>query len=714
MDAWKKLGIAWMSFGCVCGMAFAEVRFEAGNGWMPLSAASGIVAGSALDFSSLRPTGAPAGRFGRVVARGATLEFERLPGRPQRFYGINLCGSANFPDHATSDRFCRHLARMGYNAVRVHHHDAHLVAVDGSLEPHVANFDRLDYFIAKCIENGLYVMTDLYVSRRIPYRAIGIDRDGAMPAIEFKELLPVHPKAYENFLAFSRLFLTHVNAYTGRRYADEPALAWIAFVNEGNLGNRGTERFRRYGEWRQAWRAWLTMRTAENPAYAAISAEIPERLALSPSEPDPHSSAFWQFLTDVEDAFDRRTQRFFKEEMRCAALTSNMASWMFPVAYQLPRTRNFEYVDDHFYIDHPTFEAGRDWRLPSRCRNVNPLRDLSAGVPIVAVRRALDKPFTVSEFNYSGPGRFRGLGGILAGAIGALQGWSGIWRFAWAHDVRGVKAPETQRMDYFNLAGDPLLLASERATVCLFLRGDLSELEDSYGVWIDPTTHRTLERYPVGNDAKWRWAGWYRKIGSVVCDRAPEGLPLAGRGAAGFQRAVADVRQDLFGAEAGEEWPVAGGGRVKIDSAMGSFCVATACTASGFVERGQFRAGPLTVSHISVPTTVWVSSLDGLPIEQSARLLLTHLTNVQNSGTTYADDTLCKLTSWGCLPHLMQDGTCAVAVSLSSNAHVYALATDGTRRAKISSRYDDGCLSFVANTAVDAQGATFLYEITRE
>lgn len=704
---------AFVALCCACGDAVGEVRFGAGNGWTPFKAAPGIAEGSALDFSALRPTGAPAGRFGRVVVRGTAFEFERLPGQPQRFYGVNLCDSANFPDHATSRRFCRLLARMGYNAVRIHHHDAHLVAADGSLEPHSENFDRLDFLMAQCIENGLYLMTDLYVSRRIPYRAIGIARDGVMPSIEFKELVPVHQRAYENFLAFSRLFLSHVNAYTGRRYADEPALAWIAFINEGNLGNRGTERFRRHEEWRQAWHDWLAKRSAANPSYAAIPPEIPERLTLSPSEPDPQSAAFWQFLADVEDSLDRRVRRFFKEDMGCKALTASMASWTFPVAYQLPRVRNFEYVDDHFYIDHPVFEEGRYWRLPSTCRNVNPLRDPFAGVPFVAARRALDKPFTVSEFNYSGPGRFRGLGGILAGTIGALQGWSGMWRFAWAHGIQGVSAPETQRMDYFNLAGDPLLLASERATVCLFLRGDLPELKGAYGVWIDPSDFSAPERYPIGNDAKWRWAGWYRKIGSVVSDRRPQGLPLAGRGAEGFHRKSEGVRRDIFGTNA-EMWPVAGDGCVWIDPESGSFRIATPRTAGGFAENGCFSAGPLSVSDISVPATVWASSLDGLPVEDSSRILLTHLTNVQNSGTAYEDASLRKLVAWGKLPHLMQDGTCRISLALSSSAHVYALAADGTRMAEIQSRYADGRLAFTAKTNANPQNAIFLYEIVRD
>jgi len=710
----EKIGIlgAATVLCTLSGVANAEFSLPDGDGWTSVSVASNIQSGSALDFSSFRTTGAPAGKYGRLVAKGSTFEFEGLPGVPQRFYGVNLCGSANFPSHQESDRLCAYLAAIGYNSVRIHHHDTFLVKEDGSLEPNEAAFDRLDYLIAACISNGLYITTDLYVSRRVPYRMIGIDKDGVMPHIEFKELVPVNRRAYENFIAFARLFLGHENAYTGRRYADEPALAWVAFVNEGNLGNRGTERFKAYPEWIAAWREWLDEKSRADPSFASIPHDIPERFSMFPSSPDRVSSAFLQFLADVEDRFDKRVSRFFKEEMKCQALTANMSSWMFPASYQVPRTANFDYVDDHFYIDHPIFDAGHAWRLPSTLKNANPLRDAFAGVPVVAVRRALDKPFTVSEFNYSGPGRFRGLGGIVAGTIAALQGWSGMWRFAWSHSIGGVAHPESRRIDYFDLAGDPLLLASERATVCLYLRGDLTELRESYGVLLDPASFTGKEDYPCGNDAKWRWAGWYRKIGSIVSPTRPKGVRFAGSGLAGFMRRTEDVRMDIFGSSDTNFWPIAGDGKVRILPSSGSFAVSTPCTAGGFAESGGFSAGFMRVAGIDVPATIWASSLDGRPAQSSKRILLTHLTDVQNTGIAYADETRVKLLKWGALPHIMRKGTCMVSLLLKpGNWKVYALAADGRRRRELPVACTDGELKINLDIAADGSSASYLYEI---
>ena len=46
------------------------------------------------------------------------------------------------------------------------------------------------------------------------------------------------------------------------------------------------------------------------------------------------------------------------------------------------------------------------------------------GSPIIPVERDFPhvdgKPFTITEWNFSGPGRYRGVGGILTGATAAL------------------------------------------------------------------------------------------------------------------------------------------------------------------------------------------------------------------------------------------------------------------------------------------------------
>ncbi|MBR3086186.1 MAG: hypothetical protein IKH04_07270, partial [Kiritimatiellae bacterium] len=472
-----------------------HVRIEAGDGWIPFRYDPWIEPGSALDFTGVVPHHEPAGKFGRVLPAGGHFEFEGLPGAPQRFFGVNLCGTANLPDTmGQAERFASNLARIGYNSLRIHHHERWMVSGDGKIRtgecgagqagpladqgviPDPALQGKLDMLVAACVRHGIYITTDLYVSRAhvIPWRAIGVDRDGPVPADKYKIYCAFSEPAYSNLCAWSRNFLLHVNPYTGRSLAEEPALATLALINEGNLGNWGAEALREVPGVQEAWEAWLASK-AGNPAFDGIPATIPDALyALDGSTPaNRHSAAFAIFLAEREAALFARLAGFVREELGCKAPLSSLSSWYEPVQYALAR-RDFDYVDAHFYVDHPQF-LGKPWRLPSSCPNVNPVLRPAAGAADVLFKRMMDKPMCVTEFNYCGPGRYRGVGGIAAGALGALQDWGGMWRFTWSHGLGGIVSPGGQ-MGYFDIAGDPLAIAAERAALCLFLRRDIAPL----------------------------------------------------------------------------------------------------------------------------------------------------------------------------------------------------------------------------------------------
>ena len=682
------------------------VTITAGADWVPLAEEPDVVPGSAVDFSSMGSRDAPAGKHGWVVARGPHFEFERMPGVPQRFYGVNLCFTANYLDRPTARRLVQRLVRMGYNALRLHHYETILTrGTPGAtgLDPEM--MDRLDGLMAECVEAGIYVTTDLFVSRAVPWRAIGEERDGNVPMQEFKELVPVHPGAYSNYLAFARALLGHVNPYTGRRWADEPALAFLALINEGNLANMGCGVFERTPQWRDAWRKWLAAKKASDPSYAAVPEEFPKNVWAR----DRHTAALSLFLAEVEEGFVRRMKAFLRDEMKCRALVTDMSCWYNPVAYQIPRSRLFDYVDDHFYVDHPRFLES-SWRLPSSCPNANPMRNEQMGAQGVVFRRLLDRPFTITEYNYSGPGRFRGVGGIATGAAAALQDWGGVWRFGWSHTDQSIRFPEKAHMGYFDLAGDPLSLAAERASICLFLRGDLAPLKETFAVVIPEKSVADISFSPH-NDPGFAWGTWYAKLGTCVADAIPAGA----RGA--LYPEIYKTRGDGFRAAMwpslakGAPLPPAAGGAVSIDREKGTFILSTPRTSGGFAEGGRIAAGALE-AELSQAATIWASSLDSRPISETGRILVTHLTDVQNTGIKYADRELKILLEWGRTPHLMRAGSAKVSLAVKPGAwKVHALSPGGRRIREVSARFDGSRLSFTASIAADPASATYLYEV---
>src|ERR1051326_1945903 len=433
------------------------VVINAGAEWIPLRPELEIEPGSALDFSTMGLTDAPAGKHGRVIGRAdGQFAFADSPEQARRFYGVNLCFGAQYLSKPEADRFAGRLARLGYNALRLHHYERDLTEGQSdstSLNPQ--KLDQFDYLVAALIQRGIYLTTDLFVSRGVRYREVGIERDGEIQMDTFKILVPVHQGAFENWKQFARSLLGHVNPYTHRRYAQEPALAWLAMINEGNFGNF-FEDIRTIPEWSKAWNRWLAthyssrqalasawgndLKENEDPARQTVL--LPEKLQAD----GLRARDCIVFLGVTEREMVQRMKAFLREEFDCRALISNASSWTRFTTDQSAR-EIYDYVDDHFYVDHPQFLEA-PWRLPSRCPNTSPLAEGAAGGRAITFTRLFDKPFTCTEYNYSAPGRFRGVGGILTGAMGALQGWGGIWRFAYSHSREALFTPS--RLGYFD------------------------------------------------------------------------------------------------------------------------------------------------------------------------------------------------------------------------------------------------------------------------
>lgn len=687
----------------------APVILQAGADWIPFRADLDIDEGSALDFSTLGLHDKPAGKYGYVLAKGPHFEFEKKPGVMQRFYGVNLCFSANFVEADVAKRLAKRLARLGYNAIRIHHHDGGFV--EGSADQTTLNADQIakwDALIAACIAEGLYITTDLYVSRPVQWKTVGIDRPGYIGMNEYKILVAVHEGAWENLKQFTRQWLRHVNPHTGRCYAEEPALAWLAIVNEGNFGNF-LDLMRSIPEWKQAWSAWLAEKKKSEPsAYADIDDSLPESMWVR----NRKHTAFTLFLKDMEIKFVARAKAFLREELKCRALITDMSCWTNHAVDQIPRTACFDYVDDHFYVDHPQF-LEKDWQLPSSCENTNPLKGKNMGAQDVVFRRLINKPFTITEYNFSAPGQFRGVGGIVTGALGALQDWGGIWRFAYSHQREAVEQAQAPALGYFDMIGDPLSQAAERASICLFLRGDLAPLTKSYTLALPEKALNTMcDKMPF-NRTDWTWLAWYARLGTIVSDTVPAGSTLGA-----CYPEVYDISSDAMEKQIAQQKPAwqPGDGALTIDRAAGTFTIRTARTCGGFAEQGELHADALSFTVQRAPATVWVSALDDQAILTSKRLLLTHLTDIQNSNIQYAQRSLNVLTSWGHLPHLVRAGSAAVTLKLAQPKayRVYALAATGKRVQEVKSIASATELRFEAATDRMAGTATLMYEIVKE
>jgi len=138
----------------------------------------------------------PAGKYGRVEVRQGHFEFASQPGRRVRFFGTNVCDRANFLTKAEAEAVAVQLSRQGYNAVRLHHYDRHLVRPGSTLAAgwDSAQLDRLDYFFHCLKREGLYVTIDLYTVRKVVAGEIDeVQREVSLG--ELKALVAISPSA---------------------------------------------------------------------------------------------------------------------------------------------------------------------------------------------------------------------------------------------------------------------------------------------------------------------------------------------------------------------------------------------------------------------------------------------------------------------------------------------------------------------------------------
>lgn len=626
------------------------VRIVAGGDWVPIEYRKEVVAESALDFSRMPWFHFPAGKFGRVVARGDHFEFAERPGVPARFYGVNLCNDANYPDHETARLLLDRISRLGYNAIRIHHHD--------KLWEQEA--EKLDYLLAEGAKRGIYFTTDFYVSRELTWRSLGYDRDGS-PKVRGtrKALLTLKGEGFRNWCGFVRRFLTHRNPYTGRTYAEEPFWIGIALVNEGQQFAKLPDELRRLPEFREAWYGWLKRKGYPKQSY-------PKHEWAEWYKTCTFSRIAAEFLADLDGDFVERAKRFIRDELGCPVPVSNCSSTRGYVQLQKSRQEHYDYYDIHCYRGRANPDA--EWEDAWKVVNTNIFADREEGLANHAFHRLWGLPFLISEYNDISWCRYRGAGGLRTGAEAALQDWGAVFRFAYAHSTRSFP-DRFVKASSFDIATDPVFPAADRAALMLFLRGDVSPIDEKLALVIDDAAFRG-ERTMLCVPKRWREVLWRMRTGSCLPGHVPEGVRTLN-----LTETV-----DL------ETCPIAAPERtdVRIDSGKGTFRVDTPRTQGGFVPEGMSMATADFAFDVDGGfASVWASSLDGRPLRDSSRILVSHVTDVQSEGVVYRDDSFSVILDRAkdSPRKLLRRGTAHVTLKLAepSRYGIFALATDGSR-----------------------------------
>ena len=667
--------------------SFAPITIRRDARWMPLADSRKTEKNSVLDCSFLLEK--PAGKYGFVKVSGENFEFEKQPGKRVRFWGTNLCSGAIKLSNPHLDTLLDMLAAQGCNLLRLHHFDWLLFHPDSSLNKTM--LERMDYLLAGARERGIYLSIDLFTARRFS--------DVKTPKWAFY-FQPEFRKRLLNDL-ISHL-LNHRNPYTGIQWKQDPALAFLNFINEGSLSI----------QYQRAPKELRDQAEREFQTYAAkrkwnVTARNRNVLVA-------------QWLRKIaEEAYLETFRRLRAEGVRIPFCDQNFRD---SASLALSR-RLYDYVDSHYYWGHPVFLGKRPWQPPYM---VYPGSSIPAGGAVNTMFRVrlCGKPFTVTEWNHCFPNPRGGEGPFLVGAYSALQNFSGLAQFTASDRANGLDGTGT--LGPFDGAVNPILRLGMRAGAFFFLRGDVAESKIEIPLYLP----EEYWKYPgFQNSGAPDTLGLIAKTGLVFqadseSYRAliyPTAVPLPGKKnvfhADNILSAIETLISQGFLPEGSlkrsTQTFTSSTGELVLDKKQQTFRSVTPRSESFLLPEGKSGTGNFgVIRNRKSDASFLIASLDGT-LEQSRRILILHLTDVKNEDSVFRDPRLVILEKSGSTQPLILRGEAVLSLNRPFRGTLYACDISGRRLCKIQQFMENGKQSYLLKTDLDGKNPILVYELVR-
>ncbi|MFJ4349124.1 glycosyl hydrolase family 5 [Pseudomonas sp. NPDC089401] len=560
---------------------------------------------SPVDLSFLNAGEKPAGKRGFVKAVGEQLQF--ADGTPVRFWGTNLAAFALFdtPDEEIKLQ-AKRLSALGFNLVRLHHHDSPWVLTNvfgevaklrNTQQLSAASLKKLDWWI-KCLKDeGIYVWLDLHVERVVSAddNIYAFDELAkGEPYTGIKGYAYVNVTLQQAMKRFAEQYLTHVNSFTGLAYKDDPGIAAVLLTNEndvtqhfGNalLPDKGVPKHN-----------LLYMNQAR--AFAARSG-LPADKTWRAWEPGPGKL----FLNDLERRFNVDLIGHLRSlGVQVPIVTTS--TWGGNGLAALPALTAGNLVDAHGYGGIGQLEK-------------NPLTS-DGMINWLGAAQVLGLPMTVTEWNAEPfPLPDRHSLPLYVAATASHQGWAALMQYAYSQEAF---SEGWRRADNWNAYNDPAMLATLPAAALLYRRGDVRLASTRYV--FAPTAETLFGRVITpANSVMLRTA--MEKGRLQIAMPATAELPWLQPGVvpAGAQ-VLTDPDQALLAADASES--VSDSGEIRRNWQQGLYTLDTPQTqaATGWLGGRPITLGDIEVQLRTAYASVVVQSLDAKPLAQSRSLLV--------------------------------------------------------------------------------------------
>lgn len=555
---------------------------------------------SPIDLSFLNAEDRPAGKRGRVRVQGDALVFG--DGTPARLWGGNLAAYALFVPPEAIPAAAKRIAQLGYNLMRIHHHDSMNwvdptvidKAQSDSQHFHAEGLDRVCRWIKALADEGVYVWLDVHVGRvfkrgdEVPGFA-EIERAQG----ESKGFCYLNERLRDLMAEFQDAYLRHVNPYTKRALADDPAVMGVLVTNENDLTHH-------FGH--------MMLPDKNNPHHHKLFREAAVAFAKATRLGGDAVTRTWEpgpakvFLNDLEYRFGRfMVERVRALGMDVAIATTNFwgDSWM----SSLPALTAGNVIDVHSYGEAEALSTD-----PRYATNF---------LAQIAAAHVHGMPLTITEWNVAYPAIDRFTAPPYLAAVACLQGWDAPMIYNYSQ----IGFDRPGHADTWSSYYDPALQGTMPAAAVMFRRGHVQPSKQRYCLQLDEKQLYDRALTPADSAT-------LRTL--IERSRVTVGLPDTPQ--LGWDRVpdIADdvviVRQldkDFVGASATEV--VSDTGELRRDFRKGRQVIDTprSQAVNGWLEGDALQTADATFAVQTPKAFVAFTSLDDQPLRTSKRILVT-------------------------------------------------------------------------------------------
>lgn len=419
---------------------------------------------TAADLSFLNHL--PAGKHGFLETDGDALVFE--DGTKAKFWGTTVSANALFSTrYEDIDNHAKRIAALGFNLVRLTHHDARWVrpnvfGEDAQTTNRISEDQMrvIDKWVAELNAVGIYIWFDFHHERYL------LENDNIYGFEEIERKSPnakgtADLRGYSHFNDSIRLtmqslnkqLITRVNKETNERYADNKGIIFLLLTNENDITHHFGNRL---------------LKAQKVPMHTELLDKAVDGFSRKNNLPANRVGQTWipgpskLFLNDAEHNFNQKLLSSLRED-DSNHLVVTTSSWGDNPMYSLPALTESAVIDVHTYGEVGELEVD-----PNKAANF---------LHWIAAAHVADKPLSVSEWNVETfPVPDRHASSLYMAAVASHQGWDAMMQFNYA-----TRSPTGRgQFNPYSMYHDPAMLGTMQAAALMYRQGHLQEAVKTY------------------------------------------------------------------------------------------------------------------------------------------------------------------------------------------------------------------------------------------